>query len=998
MINEIFSIDKFNVISDDDNYYFFRALNNGDNKDIETREILDTDNNIIRIRTDRERYIGETTYTDESIISLEEVNDHVKWGHSYDTNCISLTTNANVACMFGREYYNDTYVIVKIPKEELNKSVFCSGLYLINEINKKIENMINNNELSISQINYINRINNINSKEELELIKKELLQESVEEVDYFNNGIKFNVTNSREYVGLSEKQDLEKNKLILKLDIINKNIIPYFSNRRLIETVKLGFSSSEFIHYKDINGEKIRFINKELVDVWALVQQLPSNISFLDDLKKELLFKTYNIKLNGSFEYKDFNVSESDLTIENIFNITNGQVNYQKAIEMYDKSFYYAKSKLRALNSIELLKKLVDYNPKYNEIIEYLNIKAFGVEPKITTRFENNRVNLSEAVSLNFKPSEQLLFNYLEHQNVQSLNEIIINSNETLKKIISVLVFEEDIIINNKEEYYANAIIDLFNWKKLGIERLYPERKNEIIEQLLKCDIVNIYNNFKNSGIKETQISNVLLTNIIKVSIYMEDLKLNDKEYNDIFIKLINNRISNLNINETFTLEELEWFLGYNKVIDTNLKLFEYQRPIVNNITKTLKQRRYTSAIIPTGTGKSYISLYELHLHKDEELLYVAPNKEILNQLKRIIIEVYNPEKHAGESNNDLVKKVFPNLTLTTYQDMQDKIEEDKVFKEYGFKEKILKKEYQKKYNFIICDELHRTGATGWQGYMEMLFSYQDEYTKVLGVTATPERDRDDKDMSEYWAKYFGYSDEEILKGMHQAVNMDIVEAIKKRIIANPKVINCEYSLISDGSMDELKLSIENIMDEDFKVEEMKKYEELRRNVENSDGIEKILHDNLEQDSKYIVFLPVTKKNDGSYEDEFGNKVDKSTAERVIKDYQVLMRQYLFSHNYLTDENNRVKELYNKIKNNICLTNEELLYLTYEKEYILLLSKIDIQYKPSALNTETNMIADTIINYMNWGLLDVKIRNKRLKELTNDLVEDYSMLGSYDDR
>ena len=58
MINEIFSIDKFNIISDNDNYYFFRALNNSDNKDIETREILDTDNNIIRIRTDRERFNG----------------------------------------------------------------------------------------------------------------------------------------------------------------------------------------------------------------------------------------------------------------------------------------------------------------------------------------------------------------------------------------------------------------------------------------------------------------------------------------------------------------------------------------------------------------------------------------------------------------------------------------------------------------------------------------------------------------------------------------------------------------------------------------------------------------------------------------------------------------------------------------------------------------------------------------------------------------------------
>ena len=33
--------------------------------------------------------------------------------------------------------------------------------------------------------------------------------------------------------------------------------------------------------------------------------------------------------------------------------------------------------------------------------------------------------------------------------------------------------------MTNKEEYYANAIIDIFDWKKLKIKRLYPERRND---------------------------------------------------------------------------------------------------------------------------------------------------------------------------------------------------------------------------------------------------------------------------------------------------------------------------------------------------------------------------------------------------------------------------------------------------------------------------------------------------------------------------------------
>ena len=35
MNSEMFDIDKFNIIQDEDNYYFFRALNMADNRDIE---------------------------------------------------------------------------------------------------------------------------------------------------------------------------------------------------------------------------------------------------------------------------------------------------------------------------------------------------------------------------------------------------------------------------------------------------------------------------------------------------------------------------------------------------------------------------------------------------------------------------------------------------------------------------------------------------------------------------------------------------------------------------------------------------------------------------------------------------------------------------------------------------------------------------------------------------------------------------------------------------
>lgn len=51
-MEDLFDIDKFNIIEDEENYYFFRALNMADNKDWEIGIISDEAGNFERIRTD----------------------------------------------------------------------------------------------------------------------------------------------------------------------------------------------------------------------------------------------------------------------------------------------------------------------------------------------------------------------------------------------------------------------------------------------------------------------------------------------------------------------------------------------------------------------------------------------------------------------------------------------------------------------------------------------------------------------------------------------------------------------------------------------------------------------------------------------------------------------------------------------------------------------------------------------------------------------------------
>ena len=147
-MNDVFNITNFDVLSDNDNYYFFRALNNGDNSDLDNNITKDEFGNIVKIRTDRERCIGKTKYKETSNLSLEEVVDHIKKNHRIDTNCISLTSNANVALLYGREYYKDKYVIIKVPKNELGSVVVNAGEYMLKGINSRINLLITNNKLS----------------------------------------------------------------------------------------------------------------------------------------------------------------------------------------------------------------------------------------------------------------------------------------------------------------------------------------------------------------------------------------------------------------------------------------------------------------------------------------------------------------------------------------------------------------------------------------------------------------------------------------------------------------------------------------------------------------------------------------------------------------------------------------------------------------------------------------------------------------------------------
>ena len=367
MIEKAFNINRFNIYSDDDNYYFFRSLEGVDIESLKNGTITDENGQIVRLITDREFY-GETKYKKDEELSLEQIVEHVKMHYNKHTNCISFSSNTNVILDYGRNTYNDRYVMIKVPKDEFGKNIVNAGEYMLEEISKKLDDYYSNLTSFDDGIikYYFDFIDNARNNEQLEKVKDFIIgkkEEYGEEI--FENGVD-KLTTSGDYRSLNSYQNFIKNKIILKLNLLKEPIIDNISNDFLIQVVGNAFSSLEVVHYNDVEKD-IKELNPEVIDILSLVQQLPKSHQ-VEELKKELINKINNDSFEtDNFDLEKYNINdfESDLTLQNIYNLTKGNITYEDARNIYTKAYTLAKSRLRKEKSIELLKRNID-NDKYS--------------------------------------------------------------------------------------------------------------------------------------------------------------------------------------------------------------------------------------------------------------------------------------------------------------------------------------------------------------------------------------------------------------------------------------------------------------------------------------------------------------------------------------------------------------------------------------------------------------------------------------------------------
>ena len=674
-MENVFDIENFNIIEDEENYYFFRALNMADNQDLEAETILAEDGSIDKIRTDRERYEendenGTPKYREDAKISLEQVYDHIKMHYRKDTNCISLSSNANVSISYGRGSYKDRYIMVKVPKKDLGEKIINAGQYMLEEIAKKVDEYISSIEDDDKLLDTISEIDKSKTADEIRsAIEKRYT--SKQEIDpskaKLRKGITYRspVARISSYQALDEDQSLEKNKIIAKLTLLErvggmKPIIPHTANNNLlVQTIGNAFSSLELIHYGDIEKDEIIDVPKEIVDIFALLQQVEGQDKpTVTDLKREVVRfinegRSIEIPENSPL-LSNYRVRDN-ISIEDMYKLTGGKVEYGQANSIVRDMFYIAKSQSNARELAKSLNQIIGDSPKYRDIIQDIANNGFRIEPEIITRKSNRGVKLSESISLDLSGDATELIDKIKGLSEEEQIDVLENGGLSDVRNIMSSTFsktQRDEKID-KEEYYAEALFSLYDWQKIGIEEFTIEERNNLIKRIQNEYCVELYQKLEEQEIDRTEIPTVLLNMVTRRNDFemtendtVDSIKEKRLEQYDRMIaenrESLSKRDSTENVsvlNQDLSIERIERFLGYYDVQGTGIQLRTYQQRATDKVDEILEENRFASVILPTGGGKSFVALLQLMEHQNEEILYLAPQNEILEQMKDYIVK-----------------------------------------------------------------------------------------------------------------------------------------------------------------------------------------------------------------------------------------------------------------------------------------------------------------------------------------------------------------------
>ncbi|MGO2100163.1 DEAD/DEAH box helicase [Vagococcus salmoninarum] len=170
-----------------------------------------------------------------------------------------------------------------------------------------------------------------------------------------------------------------------------------------------------------------------------------------------------------------------------------------------------------------------------------------------------------------------------------------------------------------------------------------------------------------------------------------------------------------------------EEIVGKNlEIIDEDYGNFIIPNKMQTIALKNLRELRLTGAnkgliISATGTGKTYLSAFDVNQFKPKKMLFVVHREQILNKAKDDFQKIIggNDSDYGILSGNK--KEIEAKYVFATIQT----VSKDKYLENFP-------KDY---FDYILIDEVHKAGG---QTYQKIIDYFEPEF--LLGMTATPER------------------------------------------------------------------------------------------------------------------------------------------------------------------------------------------------------------------------------------------------------------------
>ncbi|MFN8155708.1 MAG: DUF3427 domain-containing protein [Bacteroidia bacterium] len=343
---------------------------------------------------------------------------------------------------------------------------------------------------------------------------------------------------------------------------------------------------------------------------------------------------------------------------------------------------------------------------------------------------------------------------------VEFLPQILYNDRTSGKKVLSTLIQS----LNVCDEFWFSVAF----LSTSGVASLI-ETLRDINERNVKGKVlVSQYLNFTHpEALKRLlQFSNIELKIAVKDDFHSKGYLFKRPGYYDLIIGSSNLTASALSTNIEWNLKvsatpesyiiinsikEFEKEFGKAEVVDSNFiakyeKIYQKQvrinkllnsgevDPILREITPNLMQQEALQSIerlrnqgknralliSATGTGKTYLSAFDVKKFNPKRVLFVVHRLNIAKAAMKSYKRIFGRSKEMGVFSGD-EKKFESEFVFSTIQTIS-KVENLNRFSPEDF-------------DYIIIDETHRAGA---ESYQRLLDYFSPKF--LLGMTATPER------------------------------------------------------------------------------------------------------------------------------------------------------------------------------------------------------------------------------------------------------------------